>query len=146
MLENVEVVNNDPIQRLIAEANSNDPDIRRHRQGVYEIGSFNFEYMMVGFKDSFETRHPSIEGTDFYNVGVCDNYQQVLDKWPIIETETRKFVMSITPIVKANQPPQGGWRWHKWGDYIGVHQPQCEYLYDEPQIDKVYVYHIYEII
>jgi hypothetical protein len=47
-------------------------------------------------------------------------------------------------VIKANQSHEGGWRWHKWGEYIGKYEPQYEYLYDEPEIEKVYVYHIYE--
>lgn len=53
------------------------------------------------------------------------------------------------PFVKmerCEQYPEGGWRWHKWGPYIGVQNPQCEYLYDEKNIDVVYTYHIYEIV
>lgn len=32
----------------------------------------------------------------------------------------------------------------KWGEYIGKHNPQCEYLYDEVGIEQVYCYHVYE--
>jgi hypothetical protein len=32
------------------------------------------------------------------------------------------------------------------GRYIGKHDPQYEYLYDEVGIDHVYCYHIYEKI
>jgi hypothetical protein len=46
--------------------------------------------------------------------------------------------------MKANQPKEDGWRWRKWGQYIGALEPTCEYIADEPHIDKVYVYHIYE--
>ena len=34
----------------------------------------------------------------------------------------------------------GGWRWHKWGEYIGVHEPQHEYLSYEKGIDYVLSY------
>ena len=37
------------------------------------------------------------------------------------------------------------WRWHKWGPYIGTKEPKCEYLYDEPEIDKVVIFELYEI-
>lgn len=29
--------------------------------------------------------------------------------------------------------------------YIGIQNPQYEYLYDEEDIEKVYCYHIYEV-
>lgn len=50
----------------------------------------------------------------------------------------------MTSIYKNQQPPVGGWRWHKWGSYIGTYESKHEYLYDE-DIDMIYVYHIYEI-
>jgi len=31
----------------------------------------------------------------------------------------------------TNSGNGGRWRWRKWGEYIGDHQPQCEYLDDE---------------
>ena len=34
----------------------------------------------------------------------------------------------------------GGWRWHKWGEYIGKHNPQYEYLDHESGIDYVLVW------
>jgi len=48
-------------------------------------------------------------------------------------------------IRKDLEPTDGGWRWHKWGEYIGTQNPQMEYIHDEPEIEKVYVYHIYEL-
>lgn len=53
--------------------------------------------------------------------------------------------MILTPVRKADQTHDGGWRWNKWwGPYIGSQRPQFEYLYDEPEIDEVFCYHIYE--
>ncbi len=31
----------------------------------------------------------------------------------------------------AKDPEPYGWRWHKWGEYLGKGDPQCEYLGDE---------------
>jgi hypothetical protein len=40
----------------------------------------------------------------------------------------------------------GGWRWHKWGPYIGKGEPTTEYLDDEDGFaDGVYVYHFYVV-
>jgi hypothetical protein len=40
----------------------------------------------------------------------------------------------------------GGWRWHKWGEYIGTGQPTTEYLDDEEKFnDGIYTYHIEQI-
>ena len=38
-----------------------------------------------------------------------------------------------------------GWRWHKWGPYIGTQDPQCEYLADEPEIKEVFVYRFIQL-
>lgn len=53
--------------------------------------------------------------------------------------DPRLLGVFFTPMVRAEQSPEGGWRWHKWGEYIGDHTPTAEYLYDEPEIERVYV-------
>lgn len=81
----------------------------------------------------------------FEDYGVCDNHQQILDLYPELVTNHHKYFIFLTPILKSEQPSDGGWRWHKWGTYIGTHDSQCEYLYDEEGIEQVYCYHIYKI-
>lgn len=78
--------------------------------------------------------------------GVCDEPEQVFEKWPHLATSEKKFFVTFWPHSREQQPSQGGWRWHKWGEYIGVREPQYEYLYDEPEIELVYSFHIYEIL
>ena len=78
------------------------------------------------------------------NYGVCDNYQQILEYLPV-ETDPRKFIIVLTPIYKKHEPCRYGWRWEKWGEYIGTQKSVADYLYDEPYIDMVYVYHVYEV-
>jgi hypothetical protein len=31
------------------------------------------------------------------------------------------------------------------GEYLGTQNPQCEYLYDEPDIEEVYIFEIVEV-
>lgn len=118
--------------------------------GIYEINHFNGESLLdrsKGWGSDFKYQYPTLTTTDedyFGSYGVCDNYQQVLDKCPMLSTSKREFVLFLTAVCKADQYQEGGWRWHKWGEYIGTHTPTCEYLYDEPLIDIVYVYHITE--
>jgi len=112
--------------------------------GIYIAGlnAGNFiKYMVIDEYDSFS------DGNDCRdNYGVCDNHEQILKEYPELQECTdRNFVVLMTPIVKAEEPEKEGWRWHKWGDYIGDYEPQCEYIHDEPLIEKVYVYHIYEV-
>ena len=57
----------------------------------------------------------------------------------------KKFVILLTPVFKEDQPESCGWRWYKWGQYIGKYEPKCEYLYDEEGIDYVYCFTILEI-
>lgn len=80
---------------------------------------------------------------DFNTYGVCDTIEQWREHYgKVYDDHQLPCVVSFTPIVRANQPPQDGWRWHKWGRYIGTHEPQCEYLYDEEGIEQVLVWSV----
>lgn len=82
--------------------------------------------------------------------GVCDNAHQVIAYYKpfwgeLLRNRGRKFVVFMTPVLRANQERVGGWRWHKWGKYIGTQKPQNEYLYDDKHIDLVFTYNIIEV-
>lgn len=82
--------------------------------------------------------------------GVADNASQVIEHFKAIESEMGidfgNCVICLRPIRKDQQPSEGGWRWHKWGKYIGVKKPQCEYIYDEDDSIKfVWCFHLYSI-
>jgi hypothetical protein len=77
--------------------------------------------------------------------GVCDQPMQVIQRWPQIATDERPFILAFDKVRRADQPAEGGWRWHKWGRYIGNREPKHEYLYDEPEIDSVYLFQIYQL-
>jgi len=78
--------------------------------------------------------------------GVCDHWTQILARWPELDTDPdHRYLITLTPHRRADQPPNGGWRWHKWGPYIGVFKPQCEYLHDEPEVSEVFSFHIREL-
>lgn len=52
-----------------------------------------------------------------------------------------KFILLLTPVINNHDTSLwGGWRWHKWGEYIGKHNPQYEYLDHETGIDYVLVW------
>lgn len=104
-----------------------------HRDEAYAL-----EYGKSGVNEDgswyFETRY-----------GVSDNLVQVLSHAEeFLNSPDRYFCISMTPIIREDQSPTGGWRWHKWGEYIGTYESKHEYLYDE-DIDKVFVFHIYEV-
>ncbi len=78
--------------------------------------------------------------------GVCDHWEQVTAVCAQLQDSCPDpYVMSVTKIEKRNEESPGGWRWHRWGEYIGVQDPQCKYIADEPHIDVVYCYHVYAI-
>ena len=132
----------DEISKAIAKMCGNSETTKKIKNGLYERGNFGSS----DFPPSKEYDHyPDTITIDCY--GVCDHYQQILDKCPILESDkNREFVIFITPVCAEDQPEDGGWRWCKWGEYIGDKNPQCQYLYDEPEIEMIYVYHIYEKI
>lgn len=112
--------------------------------GMYLIGHHN-GYLILPhgkYHEWPDIRDSEDEFIPMY--GVCDKPEQVVEKYPILKTSDRMFLIVFTKVRKADQSSDGGWRWHKWGEYIGDRQPTTEYLYDEPVIDEVYCFHIYE--
>ncbi len=124
--------------------------------GVYQFWDFNGEFLIERTPQKIKSNYPwePVTLKDYVNspenyissYGVCDNFYQVLEKYKkYLEVPNRKFVVILRVIRKDLEPADGGWRWHKWGEYIGTQNPQMEYIHDEPEIEKVYVYHIYEL-
>lgn len=104
------------------------PNVTRHGESVSDEDAFGYYHNLVGC------------------FMVCDSVEQALEYWKgAIETNDEQYIIALMPVFKKGQPEEGGWRWHKWGNYIGTQKPQCEYLFDEPEIDKVYCAHIYHV-
>jgi len=128
------------IGNILAETAGKKTGVIKIRKGIYEQGHTNFH---VSGYDAW----PNNLENGIYEYGVCDNIEQLLEKCPNLEKDpNRQFVIIICEIVASEQSEEGGWRWSKWGDYIGDHKITAEYLYDEKEISSVYVYHIYEKI
>ena len=129
-------------------AKDNRPNVELH--GAYVCQGVNN-------KDTLEmlTDYKAITNYDsplyWWNYGVADNASQVFDYYDHLYERhsdymnNRKFVVLMTPVFRDNQPEDGGWRWHKWGMYIGDFESKCEYLYDEQGIDYVWVFDILEV-
>lgn len=124
----------------------------RIRQGVYQCGHWSPEYCLVGGKGILRDRYrqggislSEAAEQGYPEYGVCDHPDQLLAKYPIIKDCPEKLFVTCVPIFRAQQPREGGWRWHKWGEYIGAQEPQCEYLHDEPVIETVYTFQVYEL-
>ena len=80
--------------------------------------------------------------------GVADNLEQIVELYNKNEKGWFKgnHVILCWKVKKDPENPCSGWRWHKWGEYIGTRNPQCEYLNDEPLIDEVITFSIYKVI
>lgn len=79
--------------------------------------------------------------------GVADNLDQIKTHLSRYWFEADKtFVLALGLVKKIDQPDDGGWRWHKWGTYIGDQDPQYEYLADEPDIDEVLLFEFIEVV
>ena len=135
--------------------------------GVYRCGcDFNFgleefvETKRLSYEDTYEAMVKEWIESDVSSLripvdmleqyGVADNIEQIKEyykEW----IEKSDWVITVTPVYqeKENAGQGGGWRWHKWGNYIGTLEPQCEYLDDEEFGDDwqgyVLCYHIYPV-
>jgi hypothetical protein len=119
--------------------------------GVFVINHHNFGNTLDRPKelDCYDTHYPQFENCIFGSYGVCDTPEQFLNKFrDTLESDCRTFCVAFTHVAKdpENAGNGGGWRWHKWGEYIGTGQPTTEYLDDEEKFnDGIYTYHIEQI-
>jgi len=123
--------------------------------GIYQCSCpFNFskeefiELQRLSWKDRYSIFPPeSNKGT----YGVADTIEQIKDYYAKeVGDPEQKFALALTPVYqeKENKGKGGGWRWHKWGPYIGKLNPKCEYLDDEnfgEDFQYVIVFGIYKI-
>lgn len=120
--------------------------VRVHR-GVY-LTHLNFHNEI---HDLVMHNYPGFNPSDGYDPFFCD--YGVVDHWtqlPIarLDADDRHFLVYLTRHAKAEQPERYGWRWHKWGPYLGVFKAQAadhEYLYDTPDVIEVFSYHVVEL-
>ena len=84
-----------------------------------------------------------------WDYGVADSLEQIVSYY---ENRGEGFrgnhVIFVNKVTKDPRPEAAmtGWRWHKWGPYIGTRNPQCEYLNDEPEIEEVLCFSIYKVV
>jgi hypothetical protein len=140
----------DPYLGAILNLISNGRESKRLRKGVYQIGHFGSSDFLRGKYEQYpELFTDDGDGYQYPGCyGVCDGIENLMDRVPLLEESPREFVITLTKVTRdqTNRGKGGGWRWHKWGQYIGTKTPTTEYLDDEPEIDQVFVYHIYERI
>jgi hypothetical protein len=108
------------------------PESRKEKDGT-----------VIGFLDECEGAPETIHMNSY---GVIDSPEQFREYFgKVLEDDPRDFFVALTEIRKDEEPEEGGWRWHKWGPYYGTQNPQCEYIYDEPEIESVYLFQIYAL-
>lgn len=126
--------------------------------GIYQC-TFAFNFSPEDFME-FEGKH-SIPYEQSYKLfapkykksqyGVADSVEQLKKYFSKEVKDTKnKYFIYVTPVYqdKENKFKGGGWRWHKWGSYIGKLDPQCEYLDDEEfgdDFEYVLCYHIIKL-
>lgn len=123
------------------------PEVIKLHEGIY-ISSFyhNYSHTIANKHNNNPRLYEYYPSTELPSYGVCDNYQQILKHYKeIINDPHKHYTIGLTPVTKEDQSPNGGWRWHKWGPYIGTQKPKTEYLYDEPTITLIYTYEIIEL-
>lgn len=88
------------------------------------------------------------------NIEITEDIEKELDTeitiGDYLKNSDKKFAIFFTKIEQdlENKGKGGGWRWHKWGTYIGNHNIQYEYLDDadlsDINQDYILCFHIYE--
>ena len=112
------------------------------KDGIVLNVGFNF-HNLVNRSEWEDFMFTVDEGEGIPAFGVCDSVEHFLEKFgDLIEKSPHHYAVGFTHVLKADQPPRGGWRWHKWGPYIGTHEPRHEYLYDEEGIDGVWTFSV----
>ena len=101
----------------------------------------------IDFNFSEDDIKEDIEYTGIY--GVADNIEQIkkyLKKY--IDVPDEKYIIAVAPVFQ-HKGEADGWRWHKWGPYIGTLNPQCEYLDDEDfgdDFEYVLCFELYKVL
>ena len=79
--------------------------------------------------------------------GLCDNSEQIMHiLGKVLEQDHRRWVVSVHPIFRGHEPEHDGFRFDKWGPYVGTRKFTHDYLYDCTDIDYICVWHIYRIL
>ncbi len=137
----------DPILTILAGMDGAPVTPTETRTGVWEIGHYGSSAFLRGLYEQYPEGLG--EEPEMYRgpYGVCDSVEDILRAYPILEaSKTRQFIVTMK-LVKRDASRKGlggGWRWHKWGEYIGKQEQTTEYLDDEPNVEQVYCYHIFE--
>ena len=112
-------------------------DVLHHSFEIQDVGE-----RLTWAREKFIERENAGLPTGAY--GVADSIEQVIERWPFLVQDEHRYLISYMTVRHEDEPDRGGWRWHKWGPYIGTQDPQYEYLADESGIEQVICFHIYQ--
>lgn len=126
--------------------------------GIYQCNfghNFSFEEFEE-FKDNNNLPYEncySVFAPDYNKsqYGVADSLEQLKEYFKEqIEDKSNKYILTLTPVYQdlENRGKGDGWRWHKWGEYIGKLDSKCEYLDDEDfgeDFEYIICFHLYKI-
>lgn len=139
----------DPLGALLGFAtNGKIEDPIEHAPGVIEINHWNPEMLGYQIAKGYDPEHwERLQALRICEFGVVDSPTQFLARFgSTLEEAPTDYAVFMVHVRKDTQDPRGGWRWHKWGEYVGEGEPTTEYLYDEPGFpDGVYTFHVYEV-
>lgn len=111
----------------------------------------NYKYPIINSKTlNEEDKSDILKNINQYSVvknyGVCDDGEQVKKHFGFLKDSDKKYVVLLTPVFRKTQPVRDGFRYHnKHGEYIGTQELKHEYLYDDEHIERVYLFHVYEV-
>lgn len=125
-------------RKIIAEDNNfkylnQDDPVLKIETGIYQC-NFDFNFSDDEFIEKLKTRPILFPKYAKSSYGVADTIEQIKEYYKKeLNLKTRKFTIDVTPVwqQRENKGKGGGWRWHKWGKYIGELNPQHEHLDDE---------------
>ena len=110
-------------------------------------------YNTKGFRNRINNidRHNinSYVNTDLnaWTYGMADNIEQIIEFYNNDRDKYFKgnHVILLHKVIKHPENPYSGFRPHKHGEYIGKYKLTCEYLNDEPDINEIICFSIYQI-
>lgn len=142
---------------------SGELDLSALEPGVFEAFGYNFGYICEDLElptiefdpwfDSAKVVAASCMGGggdgghtwESTNI-LCDSVEQAKTHWSALLNEPdREFMIVVNTVERDPSKPGSGWRWQKWGPYVGTHEVKHEYLNDETGIDKVLVASIIQV-
>lgn len=125
----------------LAEITGGRRDPLRVYRGIYEA-HINFEHeienLLVDRWPAFEDLSTKYDDEQWFNsYGVVDHWTQLPLK--LLDKDPRPLLVYLARHRREDQP-EYGWRWHKWGPYLGVHEGATDYEYLRDALDVVEVF------